>query len=598
MKTEKEIVDTLTKANEIYWKTGQNYFSDETYFGLEEQLRKLNPQHELLKKVQSPVVSSLGKIKHATPMLSLEKVYSIEELKKWMQKVARTPDEKFLVMPKYDGIAGRWDYENKILSTRGDGEEGENISHHAKNIGRLDILPDKDGEILIRDDVFKNNVIGKVQRSSGDDYKNSRNAVAGLLNNDREFPKGIVEFYPYDYMCRIAQIGCIEEKIQTLKAELHQIPNDGFVVKIQDPHYAAAMGFTTHHWKHSVALKHANESGWTQLIGVEFQMAKDTIGMVGILSPVEINGVTIRRVSLHNLDIIHGMDLMINDRVLIERAGDVIPYIVEREAAPELREDILLENCPSCSTPVYRDNQFYRCPNENCEDKVVNKIDAALKDLGSKGIATATIRDLVQWGQVRTIADMFDNLSVHHTLFFGKEGYQHRKIEKIITELERVKSEPKKPEQVFAALNLPGFGKSLFKKLFRQRNWLLFPALTRFELSNLDQMSDIRADLLFTGLEENKYLIDELVRIFTMEEPPQQPQGVQSMKICFTGKGNLPRKEYQEWCDANGHEFSSSVTGSTDLLVCADPESNSSKMKSAREKGIEIRSYTDFESDM
>jgi DNA ligase (NAD+) len=602
-----EIVETLESANEVYRETGQNGIPEAEYNRLMDELTRLDPDHPLHTQITFGPVSSTGKVVHKIPMLSLDKAYTVEEVQKWMKKVARSPEEMFELTPKLDGVAGRID--GSLLCTRGNSEIGEDISHF---LPILDVVLDsnkieghRDGEILITKTTFaKEFATGNITRSSGEKYKTPRNAVSGILNNDHveEQWKGVLTFIEHSrHTIMVGFHDDLEEKIDFVKDQIQLLgfPTDGLVLKVADPEYAASLGHTSHHWKHSIALKHANDSAVTRLIDVEFQMAKDHIGMVGILEPVEINGVSIRRVSLHNLDVIKELGLKVGDIVTIERAGDVIPHIVsiDKSARSDVagRYEVYCLECPSCRGPVWIDKQFYVCDNPVCEDKVVNKIDSALKDLDSKGIATATIKKLVNAGTVKNVASMF---YLNEYDFQGLEGMGERSISKILDESNRLRNTPQKPEAILAMLNIPGFGKSIFKKLLvhvPDDSPMTLLVLTKLELMELPNMAETRAEMLRAGFAENQNLILDLREIFTIITPETQERSSNMKNICFTGKGNYGRKEYEAMCEGTEYIPASSVTALLDILVCADPSSDSGKMKKARKMGAEVISYGEFE---
>lgn len=592
MSRKEHLIENIIEANFVYSKTGENFVADNVYEEWIQELKSLDPNHSLLTNPEPVSVSSLGKVIHKTPMLSLNKVYSIEELKKWMNKVARNPDEVFEVSPKYDGIFGRLNLSENSLSTRGNGTEGEDISDKISEIQMLILSEEKviDGELLITYSDFENNVKDKLSKRDGTEYKTPRNAVAGLLNQDRKLPENVITFVPHNEFRLLTTEYPIENVIEQVKRLSGDYPTDGLVIKLTDEEYGKSLGSTSHHPKHSMALKHDNESAWTRLIDVEFQMAKDTIGMVGIVEPTVINNVTIQRVTLHNMDVIESLDLRIGDEVLLERAGDVIPHILESKPG-ETREKIHLEKCPSCDYPVFLAKQFYRCPNDECEDKIVNRIDAGLKDLGSKGIAKETIRKIYKKFKVTNLV-----LLVQDNDISSIEGFGNRSVEIFNQEIQRLLNQTYKPEQVFATLNIHGIGQSMFKKIFKVVTWQKMLEMSKSELSNIPQMGPERANELFYTLEDYQNYIPILTELFKIKEPETSNNGEEKMEtVVFTGKGNMKREEYDVMAEELGYSVGSSVTKETTLLVCADVNSGSSKLKKAEKNGIKIISYDEFE---
>lgn len=593
-----DIEGTLIQANKIYDETGEDGIPEHIYNDLMYRLEELDPGHELLHRVAAPVVNSQGKIIHKKPMLSLEKVYSVEDLKKWMTKVSRTSDEKFICMGKFDGIASR--REGNMLSTRGDGVQGENISHRL-NLIEYDKTKDHDGELLITDSNFKNIVENSlIVRGDGSSFKNSRNAVSGIMRSEHEivWKENWLPIYlvPYDYKNVAVTIDTVDSGINLIRTLLKNYPTDGFVIKLEDEEYGESLGHTSHHYKHSIALKEAEtESAKTTLIGVEFNVAKEYIGMVGLLTPVELGGVTISRVSLHNMDFVKSLNLKIGDDVSIKRAGEVIPHIIESFGGGS--EEIVCTTCPSCGGEVELDGQFWKCYNEMCPDKVINKIVAACKDLGIKGIAESSIRKIYETIEI----DIADLLTVSEVVLIEagwKKGSKSTK--NILKELKRVKKLPIAPHKVFAALNIPGFGSSLFEKLFEVTNWselaLLIDMKKVSKLEDFPNMSTVRANQLIEGFDSD--LLEKFSQILNFKDCPildkPEQEGSKMKTICFTGKMPEKRADLEDCAIKYGYNPVKTVNKALDILVVEDPTKNSNKQKKAISFGTTIVSRNEF----
>ncbi len=602
-----EIVSRLKQANEQYDKDGTGIPEGE-YLSLMKELKEIDPENELLSELGEAKVSSKGKIKHEKPKLSLDKVYTIPEVKKWMKKVSRTDDEVFCVNGKFDGLTGVISDGSQLL-TRGDGEFGEDISHQIPIIDflGLPITPHPttyDGEILITHENFEKYFkSGLITRGSGELYKSPRNVISGIMNKDKPvYHEKVATHIPFDYGIRICNVRTVEEIIEQVKSSVVHLPTDGIVIKLADKEYGDSLGCTSHHYKHSIALKHANESAQTVLRDVKFQMAKESIGMVGVIDPIEINGVTIKRVTLHNLDIIKDLDLMIGDDVTIERAGDVIPHIVDAKVSAEhgrTRTPIVCEKCPSCGSEVYVDVQFYKCPNPDCHDKVVNRIEAGCKDLGIKGISTSAISKLLKKDLITDISDLFSLDSFD----LQAAGYKNmsRSMLKFMDEIDRVSRKETYDYELFAALNIAGFGKSLFKKLFKKHTYKKICESSIKDdvkfLSSLENISNLRASILSYGIMRNEELIIRLEEILNVVSSTIK-EGEVKMEvktICFTGAMDHPRDELERIARTNGFEPAKSVTMKLDVLVVQDPTSNSNKIQKANkynDKGASIEIWS------
>jgi len=622
-----ELEEIISTADKHYAETGEDYIPDDEYHKLREELKTIFPESEVLNKLESIQVSSSGKVKHDIPMLSLDKVYSVEDLKKWMQKVSRTKDEKFLLSIKFDGIAARLDSRTNppILSTRGNGYEGENISSKLKYIvnaaptsGRF-FNEVENGELIIPTEVFETKVRNKLKRSNGDFFKNPRNAVAGMMNFDGEIESNIVMFVPYWFRNISTTIETIDSGIFALSLVLDQFPNDGYVLKLEDEEYGNSLGHTSHHWKHSIALKHTNQSTVTRLIGVEFNVAREYIGMTALLEPVDIDGSTISRASLHTFDIIKKLDIKIGDYVTLEKAGGVIPYIKEvlkdRRDDGEDRIDIALDKCPSCSGEIEKADHYYICKNDSCEDKIVNNIEYGLKIFGCKGIATETIRRIYNKdNKINHISKFLDSTLVTKNLLLSIDGIKEASANNILSSLQAIKDNPPPIENAFASLGIFGVGRTAFRKIFTKiiPELLLFASehgtnqpmkLTLTNIINSENINGIGPETVdaistYFSTHGNPAIAREILGHLNLDPKTDTTKKVnKTMKsVCFTGKApsEYTRSKLENIAVENGYEPKSGVSKDLTVLVTNDLNGSSSKMKSAKKHNVSCMTYEDF----
>ncbi len=599
-----EIEEVLEEANEHYSYTGEDFLIEEEYNMLMRELQTLDPKNKLLHTPQEVIVKSDEKVIHTKAMLSLEKVYSIADLKKWMKKVARHDDEDFVVMPKLDGIAAR--YEDGVLSTRGDGVNGENISHR---IPLIEFYQEEyTGELVITDDKFKQikeNAL--MTRKSGEAYKNSRNAISGIMNSEYDFnwtenwkP---VEFIPYDQINVISTIDKIERHIDAIRQGSKDLPTDGFVIRLEDDEYGESLGYTSHHYKHSIALKEASTTVQTTLESVEFQQARSHIGMVGLVEPVELGGVTIKRVSLHNMDIVKALDLKIGDMIEITRAGEVIPHITCSFGGGY--EAIECTECPACGADVELDGQFWKCQNKDCEEKAINEIVSSAKKLGIKGIAKGTITKLFGAELIENIVDLVGlDTWADMSDVFAKGSKSYLNFFKEIIRIGKVEMDD---FTIFGSWGVEGFGRSFFKKIFKEISFTDFMTICKegdkIKLLNIPTISEIRAENLIAAFKDTQ-ILDGLLNHFTVRYSfnlVKQKTGFDNKEkdmkgtICFTGKGFAGRKELTELAEAAGYEVAKSVTKTLGTLVCEDPSAGTTKLKKAAGFGTNVISYDEFQ---
>ena len=436
-----ELAELIRYHNRRYWEQGEPEISDARYDELVRALAAVAPEHELLTEISSPAVESSGKVRHREPMLSLDKAYSLEELLAWLDKFRRSPGEELLVEPKYDGISVN--YDGKVLSTRGDGEVGENVSDKIPLIeleapgyrGPLD-RPAR-GELVIRADDFKT-LYSNIRKKDGGVYKNSRNAVAGIMTLKDIAPMLVqhakLTLADYNLVSYRVRADELAEKWEDLKRKLVELPypQDGIVVKLADASYRASLGSTAHHPRGEIAYKFTNRSCETALLDVEWSFGKNTLTPVARLAPVELSGITIRRASLHNAQNLIDMDIRIGDTVTVERAGDVIPYITARKPGAQ-RRSALIDFCPSCGAQLVRRGPELVCPNANCPETELQRLLAALRSFGVERLGEPTLRKLVKSCGIRRVADLF-RITAEDLLKI--EGFQRKSAENLVNEIQ------------------------------------------------------------------------------------------------------------------------------------------------------------------
>lgn len=597
-----ELAALIEYHNLKYWADGEPEISDDEYDFLVRALTEKAPEHPLLAQVQAPVVASSGKIVHQMPMLSLDKAYSLEEVTAWAKKFARSPQEALIVQPKYDGISALWS--GGILATRGDGITGENITDKQilieleapENEGGTRPLAGFSGtargEIVIRDDDFKT-IYATIRNRTGHIYKNSRNAVAGImgLKDIREMVHQhakltLVDYRLYSWQTRLDQIeGDWAYLLE--QAEALPYPMDGLVIKIADEAYAASLGNTAHHPRGQIAFKFSGVRRESMLLGVEWSFGKNCLTPVAEIEPVEIGGTTIQRASLHNLQNVLDKDLHIGDRIIVERAGDVIPYIVSSEPG-ENRRSCLIEHCPSCGTKLVRELPELRCPNPDCPETRLKNLTAAVKNIGIERLGEPNIRKMMKTLSVLHLSDIFRLTKAD---ILRLEGFQSQSADNLLREIAAARTVP--DWQLLAALNIHNVGPNIAKVILREYSLGELRQMTIEELSRIAGIGPERAGALYRELRAQQQILDELLSCVALTET--KSSGSASAKtICFTGKMPEKRSYYEALAGDAGYEPADTVSSTLSLLVCMDPEENSGKLKKARKLGIEIMQLDDW----
>ncbi len=590
-----ELVELLEYHNRLYWQINAPVISDARYDEIVRALQKVDPENPLLSRIHTPQVAGTGKIRHAEPMLSLDKAYSLAELLEWGKKFARTPGEKILIEPKYDGISASFD--GRILATRGDGEFGEDISDKLPLIeleapdytGPLD-RPAR-GELLIREDDFRN-IYSNIRKKDGGSYKNSRNAVAGIMGL-KDISMMLVQhakitLADYSLYRKELPLDKLEEQWESIKAELAVLPypQDGIVLKFADENFRRSLGSTVHHPRGEIAYKFTNVRRDTVLLDVEWSSGKNCLTPVAIFAPIDISGTTITRATLHNAENVMTLGVMIGDTITVERAGDVIPHIIA-SIPGENRKDPMISSCPKCDAPLIRKGPELVCPNSECPGTVLQLLAAAVKCFGIENLGESTLQKFISRGLVRHIRDLFD-LTAGDLLRI--EGFAAKSATNLLNELQRARRV--NDYQLLAALNIPGIGINIARQLLSETTISELRQMTAEQLASFPGIGPERAVALTGELADQSGYLDELLDAVTVIHDNRESSS--GPTICFTGKMPEKRSFYEQLAAQRGFAPVSDVTKELSLLVAADPSASGGKLDKARKYGVKITGLDEF----
>jgi DNA ligase (NAD+) len=585
--------------NRKYWEEAEPEISDDEYDQLVRRLTELAPDHPLLQTIQAPAVASSGKVIHRDPMLSLDKAYSLDEVISWASKFVRSDREEFLVQPKYDGISASWS--GGILATRGDGETGENITdkvplielEHPAGIMPLgEFKGQARGEIVIRADDFRT-LYPKIMNRNGRPYKNSRNAAAGIMGLKdislmllQHAKLTLVDYSLHSWKTTWKDF---RADWQDLVDRIEQLPYpmDGIVIKLADQAYSRSLGNTAHHPRGQIAFKFSGVRQQSKLLKVEWSFGKTALTPVAEIEPVEITGTTIRHVTLHNLQNILDHDIQIGDTVTVERAGDVIPYIVESQPG-ETRTPCVIENCPSCGAKLVRELPELRCVNPDCPETQLMRLLAAVKNIGIERLGEPNLRRMREVLGVKNLKDIF-NLTVPDIMRL--EGFQELSANNLYKEIQAARTAP--DYQLLASLNIKGIGPNIAKAILKTNTLKELEGMNAEQLANLEGIGPERAGAIEKELRERKAEIDELLECLTIVQT-KSDSAEERPTVCFTGKMPEKRSYYENLAKANGYDSADSVTSSLSLLVTAEADSTSSKAVKAAKLGVKVMTLADW----
>lgn len=576
------------------------------------------------------------------PMMSLGNVFDTESLMQWMKKHSNRLED-FVFEYKIDGLAGELKYDNGILieaSTRGNAFVGDIVTNNAKATHNLpNTIEDCNpytlrGEFVIAKETFK-----KFNEKSEKKYKNPRNLSSGTLKSHN--PKVVMErglqFVAYHlvensdnekthmdclYNMRskgfnIPLYGNYEGEINERSLELiinffdnerkeFQFEIDGIVIKLNDMTKQKELGYKGSDWEFAIAYKFEQEKTKTILESVTWQNGRNRLSPVANLKPVDLEGTTISNASIHNIDWIRNMGLKIGDTVIIEKAGFIIPQIVDidKEARTGNEKEIEYPKfCPSCNQPTILDTSKritqLRCDNPKCDKSFKRKFGYFLGALGIEHIGPGILDKIINAGFIITFTDIFD-LNIDHIASLNGMGIHS--ASKIIKSIAKAKAEATLPK-IILCLGIPQLGHSNSEKIAEKvETFENFRNITRKqieEISGLGQslcenielfFKDSYNDELLTMVES--HLVNDNNRIYKLEkECDQKSLKLQNKIFVITGKATKSREELTRMVKTNGGIVKNGVTKNTTNVIIGSMEDenyNSNKKKAAIKFNIPI----------
>ena len=642
-----------------YYVQASPVISDYEYDQLFRALRDLERKYPDLitpdsptQRVASEITGSFPTVSHFAPMLSLDNAYTEEELRDFDRRVREITGEEIIqysVEPKYDGAGIALVYRDDLFvrgATRGDGETGEDITNNLRTIKTIPLRADFSsfgiklieirGEVLINKEEFKKMNQERLEEGLPP-FANPRNAAAGSirLQNPMEVAKrkltAVVyqvsyvepeEAYPkthYEAIKMLHTLGfktpyqdikiCegIEEVIAYCKEweekrDSYPYELDGMVVKVNDRRFYEVLGFTSHHPRWAIAFKFKPRQATTRLIKVIFQVGRvGTVTPVGKLEPVQIGGVTVSSVSLFNEDFIREKDIREGDMVLVERAGDVIPYVVEviKEARTGKEKPIEFpKNCPSCGSKLVKlpGEVAWRCINLSCPAQVVLR----LKHWGSReamdirGLGESTAKALYEKGLAKDVGDLY---YLKPTDLIKLPGFAEKAAFNLYNAIQQ--SKDRGPHRVLYGLGVRYVGLTTAKRIVQHIDSLW--DLKDIPLERLMKIEGIgyvvaKSVKEFFSREENLKVIEKLDRAgVKLAKTALEKEGPLRGKVfVFTGTLDCcTREKAGEIVERLGGVFSNSVTSKTTYLVVGkDP--GRTKLTKAKRLGIKTISEEEF----
>ncbi len=631
----KELVQMLNAASESYYAKDQEIISNFEYDRLYDELEGLEKETGLILansptvKVGYEAVEELPKERHEQPMLSLGKTKSREELQEWVQ------DKEALLSWKLDGLTIVLSYsEGQLVKavTRGNGEVGEVITGNAKVFKNIPLQISYTGELILRGEaVITYSDFKKINHEIGEEeakYKNPRNLCSGSVRqlNSEVTAKRNVRFFAFHLVSAenvdfensrekqflflrsqgfdvvewrkvnreniLDSISYFEEAIKN-----YDVPSDGLVLTFDDIAYGQSLGRTAKFPRHSIAFKWADEIRETVLKEVEWSPSRTgLINPVAIFEPVELEGTTVSRASVHNISVLKGLELGIGDKITVYKANMIIPQIAENLTRSDSVE--IPEHCPVCGgdTKIEQigDAQMLYCVNPQCAAKKIKSFTLFVSRdaLNIDGLSEATLEKFISKGYIHEYADLF-HLDRYKEEIVGMEGFGEKSYQNLTENIEKARNTTL--PRLLYGLGIANIGVANAKLLCRQYRYDLdrLRCADAEELSRIDGVGEVIAEAFRSYFEDekNKDRLDHLLKELYIEEVEEEEEQTLSGKV-FVVTGSLihfaSRNELKEEIEKRGGKVTGSVTGKTDCLINNDITSTSGKNKKAKELKVTI----------
>ena len=636
----KELIDILNRASAVYYQGKDEIMSNFEYDKLYDELVSLEKESGLVlagsptQKVGYEILSELPKQTHPSPMLSLDKTKQVNELESWLG------DKEGLLSWKMDGLTVVLTYENgQLLNavTRGNGVVGEVITNNAKVFKKLPIsIPFKGHMVLRGEAVITYSEFEKINASLSEEeqYKNPRNLCSGSVRqlNNEITAKRNVELYAFTLVeaegvdfensqknkmefMRKQGFQVVEYKLVTReniaktvewfsdKVKTNDFPSDGLVLLYDDIEYGDSLGSTAKFPRNAIAFKWADEVAKTRLLEMEWSASRTgLINPVAIFEPVELEGTTVSRASVHNISIVRELKLGIGDEIEVYKANMIIPQI-----AKNLTESGSLEipdKCPVCGekTVIHKENdvEVLFCENPDCLAKKIKSISLFVSRdaMNIDGMSEATIEKFIARGFLHELADLF-KLERYKDEIISMEGFGEKSYEKLIKAADAAKVTT--TAKFIYSLGISGIGLSNAKMICKafDNDFDKIRKVSREELIEIDGVGEVLADsfVRFFEKENNNHVVDDLLKIIKIEDSESSVQNdMEGMNFVITGSVNhfSNRGAVKELVESRGGKVSGSVTSKTKYLINNDSTSNSSKNKKAKELGVQIITEDEF----
>ena len=637
-----ELITILNEAGKAYYQNAEEIMSNLQYDKLYDELVELEKElgvtlaNSPTVNVGYEVLSELPKERHEKPMLSLDKTKDVERLREFLG------NQKALISWKLDGLTIVLTYRDGVLQkavTRGNGEVGEVITNNAKVFQNVPLHISYKGELILRGEA----VIGyrdfeKINAEIEDvdaKYKNPRNLCSGSVRqlNNEITAKRNVKFFAFslvkadgvefqnsrkEQFAWLASQGFdvvehyevtadnVEEKVAFFakKIEKNDCPSDGLVLVYDDIAYGQSLGTTAKFPRDSFAFKWADEIRETKLLEMEWSPSRTgLINPVAIFEPVELEGTTVSRASVHNISIMEELELGIGDRIQVYKANMIIPQIAENLTRSGVKD--IPKHCPVCGgeTEIRQVNnaKSLYCTNSECQAKHIKSfaLFVSRDALNIDGMSEATLEKFIMNGLIKEYADIF-HLDRYEEEIKSMEGFGEKSYNKMHASIEKARTTTL-PKLIYS-LGIANIGLANAKIICKEFDYDMekMKMASPEELSAIDGVGEVIANAFVDYFKDERHVkeVDRLLKelIIPKEERNTETQIFTGMNFVITGSVEhfKNRNEVKEVIESKGGKVTGSVTSKTNYLINNDTTSGSSKNKKARELGIAIISEEEF----
>lgn len=630
----RELVSILNQASRAYYQESREIMTNQQYDDLYDELSALEEETGVV-MASSPtvnvgyeVLSDLVKETHPERMLSLDKTKDQDQLVSWLG------DQRGVLSWKLDGLTIVLTYRGGRLYkavTRGNGQVGEVVTNNAKTFINLPLSIDFKGELVLRGEaVISYEDFEKINRNIADEsskYKNPRNLCSGSvrqLNNQitaqrrvRFFAFSLVSAEGETFGTRHEQFEWLEKRgfqvveysmveASGLKDELlsferriekNPIPSDGLVLVYDDIEYGRSLGATSKFPRDSIAFKWRDELKETTLREIEWSASRTSlINPIAIFEPVELEGTTVSRASVHNVSVMRELKLGVGDRISVYKANMIIPQI--RENFTKSNSAHVPEKCPVCGSATRLDSEngveTLVCPNPGCQAKQIKSFTLFVSRdaMNIEGLSEMSLEKLIARGLIREPADLF-RVEIFRDEFVNMEGFGEKSFENLKNSVEKAKDTT--PERLLYSLGIPGIGKANARLIARHchNKWNSIQTLDFDELVSIEGIGDVMAESFiryFDDEKNKKNIADILAEVRLDESEEERDDALAGLTFVITGSLNSfeNRDALKSAIEKAGGKTAGSVSSKTDYLINNDIQSGSSKNKKAKELGVPI----------